>query len=70
MRQNTTIFFENKAAEPMSFTLTDLTGRTLRSVNEIQGESIQLQREDLPEGTYLFTLRSSKGAVSGKIVIQ
>ena len=70
MRDNTTIFFENKNAEPTQFTLTDLTGRTLRSFSDLYGESISIQREGLPEGAYIFTLRGSRGSVSGKIVMQ
>ena len=70
MREHTTIFFENKNAEPTQFTLTDLTGRTLRSFSDLHGESISIQREGLPEGAYIFTLRGSRGSVSGKIVLQ
>ncbi|MFN0174688.1 MAG: lysyl oxidase family protein [Saprospiraceae bacterium] len=69
MRENTTIFFENKNAEPMAFTLTDLTGRKVRSFNDLSGESINIERGTLPQGTYLFTLRSSRGSVSGKLVM-
>ncbi len=70
MRESTTVFFENKNAESMSFTLSDLTGRTLRSFSDLRGESVNLEREGLPEGTYLFTLHGSRGSVIGKIVIQ
>ncbi len=70
MRETTTVFFENKNAEPMSFALTDLTGRTLRSFHDMRGESITIDRDGLPEGTYLFTLRGSRGSVSGKLLVQ
>jgi hypothetical protein len=70
MRESTTVFFENKNAESMSFTLTDLTGRVVQSFSDLRGESVRLEREGLPEGTYLFTLRSSRGSVMGKIVLQ
>lgn len=69
MRENTTIFFENKNAESMTFTLSDLTGRTLRSFSDLRGESINIERDALPQGTYLFTLRGSRGSVSGKLVM-
>jgi hypothetical protein len=70
MRESTTVFFENKQAEPVQFTLSDLTGRTLRSFNDLRGESVTIERNGLPEGTYYFTLRDSRGMVSGKIVMQ
>lgn len=70
MREMTTVFFENKNAEPMNFTLTDLTGRIVRSFNDLRSESINVERAGLPDGTYLFTLRGSRGIVSGKLVMQ
>ena len=54
----------------VDFILTDLTGRTLRSFNNLYGESLIIERENLPEGTYLFTLRCSRGIVSGKLLIR
>lgn len=70
MRTSTTVFFENKNAEPMSFRLTDLTGRVLRSFHDLRGESILIERGELPEGTYFFSLSGSRGTVSGKVVMQ
>ncbi|MFN0034509.1 MAG: lysyl oxidase family protein [Saprospiraceae bacterium] len=70
MGESTTVFFENKNAEPMTFTLTDLMGRTLRSFTGLRGESVNIPRDALPEGTYIFTLRGSRGSVSGKLVCQ
>ncbi len=69
MRESTTVFFENKNAEPMMFTLTDLTGRTLRSFSDLRGESLNIERNGLPQGTYLFTLHGNRGSVSGKLVM-
>lgn len=70
MRESTTVFFENPGAAPMSFTLTDLTGRSLRAFQDFRGESVSIERGELPEGTYIFTIRGEKGSVSGKLVIQ
>jgi hypothetical protein len=67
-REDATVFFENPDAEPITVTLTDVTGRVLRSFNGIRSESVTFERENLPEGAYFFTVRSSKGSVSGKIV--
>ncbi len=70
MLESTTVFFENENAEAMTFTLIDLTGRTLRSFNNLRGESVKIERNGLPQGTYLFTLRGDRGSVSGKIIIR
>ena len=69
MRESTTVFFENENAEPFTFTLTDVTGRTLRSFNNLHGRSVSVERAGLPSGTYLFNLRCSRGSVSGKLVM-
>ena len=69
MRESTTVFFENPNAEPVAFTLTDLTGRILRSYSDLRSESVVIDRVGLPEGTYFFSLRSSRGSVSGKLVM-
>jgi len=68
--ESTTVYFENPNAEPMAFSLTDLTGRTQRSFSDLRGESVSIERAGLPDGTYLFTLRGSRGIVSGKILMQ
>lgn len=70
MVARTTLYFENPNDEPVDFILTDLTGRTLRSFNNLYGESLTIERENLPEGTYLFTFRCSRGTVSGKLLIR
>lgn len=70
MGESSTVFFENKYAEPMRFTLTDLTGRSLRAIEGIRGESVRIEREGLPAGTYIFHLSGSRGSVSGKILMR
>ena len=69
MRESTTVFFENPNAEPMTFTLTDLTGRTLRSFSDLCGQSVSVERSGLPACTYFFNLCSSRGSVSGKLIM-
>jgi hypothetical protein len=68
--ESTTIFFENQDAEPVTVTLTDMTGRVVRSFNGVRAESVTFERGNLPDGTYFFTVSGSKGSVSGKIVAQ
>ncbi|MCC6281893.1 MAG: T9SS type A sorting domain-containing protein [Saprospiraceae bacterium] len=69
-RENATIFFENAAAEPVTVTLSDMTGRTLRSFENIHSEFVTFERGNLSEGVYIFTISGSKGKVSGKIAVQ
>ncbi|MFN0215223.1 MAG: lysyl oxidase family protein [Saprospiraceae bacterium] len=70
MGESSTVFFENPNAEPMSFTLTDLTGRTLRSFNDLRGQSVVIERAGLPSGTYFFNLRGNSGSMCGRLVMR
>ena len=69
-REDATIYFENPQGEAMKVTLTDMTGRVLRSFENIHSEFVTFQRGDLAEGVYMFTVSNSKGQVSGKIAVQ
>ncbi|MCA0238661.1 MAG: T9SS type A sorting domain-containing protein [Bacteroidetes bacterium] len=66
-REDVTIFFNNQNAEPFKVTLSDMTGRILRSYDNIKSEYVTFQRGDLPDGVYMYTVSNSKGQVSGKI---
>lgn len=70
MLESTTVYFDNPAAEPVVFTLLDLTGRVLREFPEVRDNSVTVERGDLPAGTYVFTLRSSRGVAGGKILVR
>ncbi len=65
---STTLFIARSDAEPMTVTLSDLTGHTLRVYRHIRSESIIFERENLPSGVYLYTVQNSRGIVSGKVV--
>lgn len=69
-RESATIFFENKAGEAMTVTLSDMTGRVLRSFENIHSEYVTFERGHLAEGVYIFTISNSRGKVSGKIAVQ
>ena len=69
-RESTTIFFENVNADPITVTLSDMTGRTVRSFENIHSEYVTFERGNLAEGVYIFTISGSKGKVSGKIAVQ
>lgn len=70
MRQSTTLFFSNPDNDVFRLVLQDMTGRTLRYFPEIHDSAVTIERKELPEGTYIFTLSNGKGSVSGKILIQ
>ena len=70
-RETTTLFFENKGADLMKITLQDMTGRTLRSFENVREEFVTFERGNLAEGVYIYTVTNSKGQqVSGKIAVQ
>jgi len=68
--EKTSIYFENEGAEPMRVELKDITGNVLRSFDGVRGTSVTINRNNLPQGTYIFTVSGSKGRVSGKVVAQ
>ncbi|MEI6410248.1 MAG: T9SS type A sorting domain-containing protein, partial [Bacteroidota bacterium] len=66
----TTLFFSNPNASPANITVTDMTGRIMRSYQNIRDEEITITRGNLTAGIYLFTIRTNTGAVSGKIMVK
>ena len=54
----------------MDIELTDLTGQKLRYFEGVRGTSVTIERNNLPAGSYFFTVRGSKGIVGGKIMMQ
>ncbi len=52
--------FENPSHECFRLTLTDLSGKVVRIINEITAHSIELKRELLSPGLYIIEMRGSK----------
>lgn len=67
---HTTVFFENESAEPMTVTLSDITGKVIRSFEGVRDNSVTFERGNLEAGTYFFTVSGSKGRVTGKVMAQ
>jgi hypothetical protein len=67
--QSTRFTFRNRTNESLRLELTDALGRVVRIVDNIQGESFVLQRENLPAGTYFFRMSGSAAAQSGRLVV-
>lgn len=68
--EKTTIYFDNEGADPMEITIKDFTGKTIRFFEGIRNNSVTIERKNLPQGAYIFTVRGTKGTVSGKIIAQ
>ncbi len=64
----TTLYFANSGLEPMSVTLTDMTGKVRRTYTDMRSESVTLERGNLPAGLYLYTVQSSRMSRSGKLI--
>jgi hypothetical protein len=52
----------------MSYNIADLNGRIVKSGENVNATSVQLNLSDLQSGVYLMTLNSDKGIVTKKIV--
>jgi hypothetical protein len=63
-----TIFFENESADQMTVSLSDITGKMLRTFEGVRENSVTFERGSLPPGTYFYTVKGPKGRVTGKIM--
>lgn len=59
---NTTMIeFDNTNNDIYTLTITDITGRTVRQINSIKGNSILVERNNMASGIYYATLSNTKG---------
>ncbi len=65
----TTIEFPNPGNDNYKLTVTDLTGKTVRIIDNITGNQVIFNREELPVGFYLIELRGTKRYI-GKMFIE
>jgi len=65
----TIIEFPNPSNEPFKLTLTDLSGKVVRIINNITDSLYELDREGLSNGFYFIELRGEK-TYRGKILIE
>jgi hypothetical protein len=61
------ISFDNAAGKTFSLSISDVTGRVVRTVNNITTSSIEIKRENLATGVYFAVLRD---ATSGKFLTE
>lgn len=67
----TLIQFDNSNSDIFTLSLVNLRGQLVKQMNNIEGNSVLLTRDDLPTGIYMATLRNSKGQfVSKKLVVE
>ena len=65
----TKIQFPNPAREPYQLSIINLSGETVKILNGIKEDMIELNRDGLPAGLYLIELKGSQ-IYRGKIVIE
>jgi hypothetical protein len=65
----TDLFINNPENEAFTVTLMDVTGRILRTYNNLRGEQLTIERGELLSGIYMYSVRNAKGIVSGKLMV-
>ena len=65
-----TLVYSNPQGESLTLTLTDMSGRKLRTYNNLRGEALVIEADDLPAGMYYYHLTGKLGNTSGKLVIE
>jgi hypothetical protein len=67
----TSIHFSNKQDLKHAVTLYDINGRVVRLYENIQGESLQVSKENLSPGIYFIKLSNVNGVLfAGKLIVQ
>jgi hypothetical protein len=64
-QESVQVFFANPEAEPLSITLSDMTGRVVRSFQQIREESVTFTRGNLAAGMYMVSVRGKDGVRTG-----
>jgi hypothetical protein len=67
--QWTQINFDNPLRYSYQLTVTDMSGKTVRTISDIRDNKVILVRENLPQGFYLFELKGDQ-IYRGKFVIK
>jgi Secretion system C-terminal sorting domain len=67
----TYITFDNAAGKNFSLSISDITGRVVRSINNITTDFVEIKRENLATGVYFAVLRDASGKfLTEKLVVQ
>lgn len=66
----TKIFFTNPDHKEHQLEILDMDGHRVRHITGIRGNSVELERNNLPAGMYLYRLSNANGSQFGKLTIQ
>jgi Secretion system C-terminal sorting domain len=67
----TYITFDNAAGKNFSLSISDITGRVVRNINNITTDFVEIKRENLATGVYFAVLRDASGKfLTEKLVVQ
>jgi hypothetical protein len=65
------ITFDNAAGKNYSLSISDVTGRVVRTMNNITTSTVEIKRENLSTGVYYAVLRDASGKfLTEKLVVQ
>jgi hypothetical protein len=69
--ESATVEFENPSSSVHTFRLFDLTGRSVRIINNIYESRFVIDRNGLTDGIYIYTLSNPNGIVAeGKLILK
>jgi hypothetical protein len=60
LKTSATIEFPNPENKAYNLTLTNISGKTLRTINHITDNKVKIEKENLPSGIYFIELRGDK----------
>lgn len=67
----TYITFDNAAGKNFSLSISDITGRVVRNINNITTDFVEIKRENLSSGVYFAVLRDASGKfLTEKLIVQ
>ena len=66
---STLITFENSGNSKFNLVLMNIQGEVVRTINDINGESVEIQRKDLTDGMYFLQLFSESTLVAVRKLI-
>jgi hypothetical protein len=67
----TYITFDNASGKNFSLSISDITGRVVRNINNITTDFVEIKRENLSTGVYFAVLRDASGKfLTEKLIVQ
>lgn len=65
------ISFSNASGVVYNMTITNIAGQVVKTISNISGESVEIQKADLGSGIYFLTVRNNKGeAATKKLIVE